>query len=179
MKYLKSFSKFEGLEISDTDLPDEKKGKEKINDIEQNIKDYKQKKPQIEQLYASTKNPVEIEEKLKKLMPESEEPNPFLTDFLRICRLQKQIEDGRKSSTEDKMKVDDYQQNQKLSTDKEEIAKIGDKISQIEDRSSTYEQQIAKKSQELKKLMSEHRDKMSKIEKEIKDSSKLFSADKK
>jgi len=169
MKHLKKYQIFfEDIQIDPSDLPDEKRAKEGVNDQQKYLKDYKTLKPKIEQLYSSTSNAIEIEEGLKKIMPEKDESNPYLTDYLRICRLQKEIEDGRKSSVEDKAKMDDFSQQQKLATTKDEQSSIGEKIGEIEDRSSTYEQLIAKKSQELQKLLIEHKKKMADIEKEIK-----------
>jgi hypothetical protein len=169
MKYLNKYTDFkEAMEISSTDQPDEKLAKEKVNTTEENLKEYKEKKPKIEQLYSTTKNPVEIEEELKKLMPEKEEPNPFLTDYLRICRIQKEIEDGRSSDVEDKKKIDDFQQQQKLASDKGEVSSIGSKITEIIDRVKSFATILNQKSQELKKLMTDHKDKMMKIEQDIK-----------
>lgn len=171
MKRLRSYTRFkEAMEISSTDQPDEKLAKEKVNTTGEHLKEYKEKKTMIEQLYSLAKNPVEIETELKKLMPDGdgEEQNPFLTDYLRICRIQKEIEDGRKSDVEDKQKVDDFQQQQKLTSDKGEISSIGSKISEIKDRVKSFETILNQKSQELKKLMTEHKEKMTLIEQDIK-----------
>lgn len=169
MNRLRSYTQFkEAMEISSTDQPDEKLAKEKVNTTGEHLKEYKEKKPKIEQLYSLTKNPVEIETELKKLMPDGEEQNPFLTDYLRICRIQKEIEDGRKSDVEDKQKVDDFQQQQKLASDKGEISSIGSKISEITDRVKSFATILNQKSQELKKLMTEHKEKMARIEQDIK-----------
>jgi len=169
MKYLNKYHKFfEDIKVDSTDLPDEKRAKEGVNDQQQYLKEYKEKKPKIEQLYSSTSNPVEIEGELKKIMPDDDGSNPYLTDYLRICRLQKEIEDGRKSEVEDKSKLDDFTQQQKLANTKDEQSTIGEKIGEIKDRSSSYQQIIAEKSKELQKLIAEHKEKMQKIEKEIK-----------
>lgn len=169
MKHLKKYKIFfEDIQIDPADLPDEKKAKEGVNDQQKFLKDYKTLKPKIEQLYASTSNPLEIEQGLKKIMPDDDGTNPYLTDYLRICRLQREIEDGRKSSVEDKAKIDDFSQQQKLATTKDEQSSIGDKIGEIQDRTSTYEQLIAQKSKELQKLLDEHKKKMADMEKEIK-----------
>lgn len=167
MKYLKSYKTFEALQIDTGDQPDEKRLKERVNLTEKQIKEYKEKKPKIDQLYSITKNPVEIESELKKLMPDEKNPNPFVTDYLRICRLQKEVEDGRKTTVEDKIKLDDFSQEQKFTTNKEDIATIGAKVSQIKDRMNTTNILTADKAQELKKIMTEHKDKMIKIEKEL------------
>ena len=65
MNRLKSYTQFkESMVISSTDQPDEKLAKEKVNTTEEQLKEYKEKKPKIEQLYSVTKNPVEIETEL-------------------------------------------------------------------------------------------------------------------
>lgn len=170
MKYIKKYKIFfEDIAIQPTDLPDEKRAKEGVNDQKKFLKDYKDLKPKIEQLYASTSNALEIENGLKKIMPDNDDEglNPYLTDYLRICRIQREIEDGRKSSVSDKTKIDEFGQEQKLASSKDEQASINKKIDEIEDRLSTYEQLIAKKSKELQQLLAEHKKKMADIEKEI------------
>ena len=171
MRYLKKYNIFfEDIEVQSTDLPDEKRAKEGVNDQQQFLKDYKDLKPKIEQLYASTSNALEIENGLKKIMPDNDDGlNPYLTDYLRICRRQREIEDGRKSSVTDKTKIDEFNQEQKIATSKDEQASINKKIGEIEDRLSSYEQLIAKKSKELQQLLAEHKKKMSDVEKEIKE----------
>lgn len=170
MKYLNTYKHFfEDIEVSSTDQPDEKLAKEKVNTTSDHLKEYKEKKPKIEQLYSVTKNPVEIETELKKLMPEKEEQNPFLTDYLRICRIQKEIEDARKDEVKDKMKTDEFEEQQKLATDKSEISSISDKIGEIKDRNKSMDVIVAQKSKELQNLIAEHKKKMAEIEKNIKE----------
>ena len=102
MKYLNKYVDFkESFDISSTDAPDEKLAKEEINSTEENLKEYKDKKSMIEQIFSSDKNESEIDTELKKLIPDSDNSNSFLTDFIKICRVQKEIEDGKSSSSED------------------------------------------------------------------------------
>jgi selenocysteine-specific translation elongation factor len=99
MKYLNKYVDFkESFDISSTDTPDEKLAKEEINSTEENLKEYKEKKSMIEQIFSSGKDASEIDTELKKLIPETDNSNSFLTDFIKICRVQKEIEDGKSSS---------------------------------------------------------------------------------
>ena len=169
MKYLKEYRIFkEDLEVELTDKPDEKYAKEEINDTIDHIAEFKQKKPIVDQLYGSTSNSIEIESSLKNSIPNLAD-NPFLVDYLKICRLTKEIDDGRKSDLENKLKLDEFGEQEKLSTNPGEKKTITDKISEIKDRMSIFSKEIPKKVTELQKLNTEHKDKMSEIEKNIKE----------
>jgi hypothetical protein len=172
MKYLRTFSKFESMTIDIGDEPDVKKGKERYNQIELQLKEYKEKKSKLEQLYSMTKNALEVETELKKLMPDKKNINPFLTDYIRILRLQKEMEDSKKSTIDDKIKSDDLNQSKNMTTNASQSEKIDAKIKEINDRTNVNNQKIAKISQELKKLITDHKNKMTEIEKELKEYNK-------
>ena len=119
MKHLKNFSLFkESIDIKDTDQPDEKLAKEQLNKTEEYLAQYKKLKPKIEQIYNVTKNPIEVQTQLDKIIPKDQEgENPFITQLLRINRLQKEILDGKKSETDDKLKMDEFNDEVKSAMD--------------------------------------------------------------
>jgi hypothetical protein len=172
MKYLNKYVDFkESFDISSTDAPDEKLAKEEINSTEENLKEYKEKKSMIEQIFSSGKDASEIDTELKKLIPETDNSNSFLTDFIKICTVQKEIEDGKSSSEEDNNKIKLFSTQKKLSAG-DKVSTIGSKISQIADRIKNFAKILTQKSQELTNLMSEHKEKISQVEQELNQSTK-------
>jgi hypothetical protein len=155
MKYLRKYDFFkEVLNISTTDRPDEKLAKQSANEIEADLKEYKEKKPKIDQLYNATKNNLEIEQKLKTILPEKENKNQFLVDYLRICRIQNEI----LTANNDKILA---QANKSTASDDKTLKEITDKI-------SNFDKILAEKSKEMKDLMASHKNKMIEVEKELK-----------
>lgn len=155
MKHLKNYTLFrEALAISMTDRPDEKLAKQNLNDVESDLKEYKQKKPQIDQLYNSTKNSLEIEQKLKTLLPEKENKNQFLVDYLRICRIQNEIE----TNNSDRVLA---LANKSTLTGEKDLKQLNDKI-------ANFDKMLADKSKELQKLMVDHKKLIADTEIELK-----------
>jgi len=143
MRYLRKYDFFkEVLTTSTTDRPDEKLAKQSVNDIEADLKEYNAKKTQIDQLYNSTKNNLEIEQKLKTILPEKENKNQFLVDYLRICRIQNEIEeDNRKRVLADA--------NKSTLTGEKDLKELNDKI-------VNFDKILSEKTKQMKELMAEH-----------------------
>jgi hypothetical protein len=80
MKHLKKYQLFlrENFDIQDTDKEDVKMSKEKMNDINKEIEDYKSKKSQIESIYKKAKTLEEAEELIKPIIGDDENSNKFL-----------------------------------------------------------------------------------------------------
>jgi hypothetical protein len=155
MRYLRKYDFFkEALAISTTDRPDEKLAKQSANDIEADLKEYNAKKTQIDQLYNSTKNNLEIEQKLKTVLPEKENKNQFLVDWLRICRIQNEIE----TANSDRVLA---QANKSTLTGEKDLKELTDKI-------SNFDKILAEKSKELQKLMVDHKKLIDEATKELK-----------
>ena len=64
MKYLK---KFEAFDVLNTDTPDVKMAKQKMETITKQLAEYKTKKPLIDVVYTKTKDPSLIESELTLL----------------------------------------------------------------------------------------------------------------
>jgi hypothetical protein len=171
MKHLKNFSLFkEAIDIKDTDQPDEKLAKEQLNKTEEYLAQYKKLKPRIEQIYNVTKNPIEVQTELDKIIPKDQEgENPFITQLLRINRLQKEILDGKKSETDDKLKMDEFNDEVKSAMDATQKGGIMTKLKEIQDRITNNQTETSKKSKELQKVIKEHTLKMQEIEKSLKE----------
>ena len=155
MRYLRKYDFFkEALAVSTTDRPDEKLAKQGINDIEADLKEFGQKKTLIDQVYNSTKNSLEITQKLDTLLPEEENKNEFLVDWLRICRIENEIETTRKDKEEaDKVKS--------TLTGEKDLKELNDKI-------ANFDKMLADKSKELQKLKVEHKKLIDDTTKELK-----------
>ena len=155
MRYLRKYDFFkEALAISTTDRPDEKLAKQSVNDLEADLKEYNAKKTQIDQLYNSTKNNLEIEQQLKTIFPEKENKNQFLVDWLRICRIQNEIEEANRK----RVLADD---NKSTLTGEKDLKELTDKI-------SNFDKILAEKSKELQKLMVDHKKLIDEATKELK-----------
>jgi hypothetical protein len=171
MKHLKNFSLFkEAIDIKDTDQPDEKLAKEQLNKTEEYLDQYKKLKPKIEQIYNVTKNPIEVQTQLDKIIPKDEKgENPFISQLLKINRLQKEILDGRKSEMDDKLKISEFNDEANNAMDAGQKSGIMAKLTEIKDRLTTNQTEIAKKAKELQKVIKEHTLKMQEIEKKLKE----------
>ena len=155
MRYLRKYDFFkEALAVSTTDRPDEKLAKQSANDIEADLKEYNAKKTQIDQLYNSTKNNLEIEQKLKTVLPEKENKNQFLVDYLRICRIQNEIE----TANSDRVLA---QANKSTLTGEKDLKELSDKI-------ANFDKILSEKTKQMKDLMAEHKKLMIDTEKELK-----------
>lgn len=169
MKYLKKYDLFnELLTISTTDKPDEKLAKQSINDVETDLKEYKEKKPKIDQLYNSTKNDLEIEQELKKMFPEAENKNRFLVDYLRICRIQSEINKNSQDRVDANINKDKYVQEKGLTKDPNSIKKLDLQIKDIDTKMSDLQKIVSDKSKEMQILMTDHKKLMLDTEKELK-----------
>ena len=155
MRYLRKYDFFkEVLTTSTTDRPDEKLAKQSANDIEADLKEFGQKKTLIDQVYNSTKNSLEITQKLDTLLPEEENKNEFLVDWLRICRIQNEIE----TANSDRVLA---QANKSTLTGEKDLKELNDKI-------TNFDKILAEKSKELQKLKVEHKKLIDDTTKELK-----------
>lgn len=174
MRYLNNYQAFleADIPVGDTDKPDIKMAKEKINTINRQITEYQEKKPKIDQLYSSTSNNKEIEDGLKKILGESdvnskEDRNPFLVKYLEVARLKKEVEDIQNKNVKDKMTLDDFNQELSLSKDASTKQAVSFKISDIKNRISLNSAEIVKKMQEIQKREAESKTEMDKIKRDI------------
>jgi hypothetical protein len=155
MRYLRKYDFFkEVLNISTTDRPDEKLAKQSANDVEADLKEFGQKKTLIDQVYNSTKNSLEIEQQLKTILPEEENKNQFLVDWLRICRIQNEIEETNRK----RVLADD---NKSTLTGEKDLKELNDKI-------MNFDKMLADKSKELQKLKVDHKKLIDDTTKELK-----------
>ena len=178
MKYLKKYVIFleeDEFEVKDTDQADVKMAKEKMNTIQNQLSEYNQKKSLIDQVYAKTdkkKTSQDIELELKKILGETdiqseEDRNPFLVEYSTIARLKKDVDDLQTAKAEDKIKLDDFQQELNLSTETSTKLLVNSKIQDIKNRLGEKSAKITKIMNDINTKQKEHVVKMEKIKTDI------------
>lgn len=174
MKYVLNYQRFvEKIEIKDTDEPDVKMSKEKMNALEDQFQEFNQKKAQIDAIYlkkdASDKD---IEAKLKEIIgaiesgPEQDR-NPFLIQYSTVKKLEREVSVLQDERTKDKLKIQEFQEELSL-LDKEETklltkSNINDLNTKLAQKSAKI-LELTKTIQDSKKEMDE---KMLEIKKDI------------
>jgi hypothetical protein len=168
MKYLKKYKLFleaDEFEIGDSDTPDVVMSKEKMNTTMSNMKDYKTKKSQIDALYS--KEGADIETELEKI---------FLVEYAHLSKLEKDINKLQDDNSNDKIKIDDLQQSLSLSEDDATKKAVEFKISDIKNRMSERSSKISEIQQDLVEKEKDHKEKMVKMEKDMRDHVKNLSS---
>jgi hypothetical protein len=161
MKYLKKYNVFKEavLDISQTDMPDVKMGKQSLENLGKQLTEYKTKKVQIDNIYRNYKDPVEIEKELVKILGDQQvkdgpDRNPYLVDYLHLAKLKSDLDNFEKQNK-------NYQEELKLAVDSASKQSVNQKI-----------QELMKKVNETKTKLTfdekTHKDKMSKTEAELK-----------
>ena len=189
MKYLKRYKLFleaDEFEVKDTDTPDLKMAKEKMNTIKTQLSDYKSKKALIDNLYSNKElSDADIEKELKNILGETdalpeEDRNPFLVEYAHLSKLERDINKLQDDNSNDKIKVDDLQQSLQLSKDDDTKKAVEFKISDVKNRMAERSAKISEIKKDLSEKEKEHMDKMSKMEEEMKEKiEKISSPDEK
>lgn len=183
MNYIKNYKLFleeSEFDVLSSDSADVKVAKEKMQTIKTYIIEYKNKKPLIDKIYTETKDPKKIEDALKKVLGQTDvmngkDRNPFLVEYTHVAKLNADVTQMGKDNLNDKLKLDDFQQE--LRYTKEQTVKdvIGKKIADVNKRMLDRTKNIQTLSNQYKQSLKEHTDKMSKIEKEMSDNIKKIS----
>ena len=171
MKYLK---KFEAFDVLNTDTPDVKMAKQKMETITKQLAEYKTKKPLIDAVYTKTKDPSLIESELTKILGSTDvqngpDRNPFLVDYTYLAKLKRDMDKMREDNVNDKVRLDDFQVELRLTTDPNTKQSLATKIADINKRMNGRVTNIVKIQNDFNLVDKAHKDKMSKIEKDIKD----------
>jgi hypothetical protein len=185
MNYIKNYKIFlESFQISDSDEPDVKLAKEKMNTLESQISYYKANKSKIDSIYSNSENNEEIEKELEKILGKSDSQNgnrnPFLVQYAHLAKLERSINKLQDDNSNDKIKIDDLQQSLRLSEDETTKKSVQFKISDIKNRMSERYSKINDIKKDLSEKEKEHNTKISKIGEEMKKHiAKISSPDKK
>ena len=174
---MKHIRLFEDFVVNDTDQPDIKMSKERLNTIEKQIKEYQQKKSAIDTLYKSTRDVKIIEDGLKRLLGDSDikngmDRNPFLVEYVQVTKLKNDIENLSNDNITDKVKLDDFKRDVNSTTDVNLKKSLNDKIIEIDKRMKERVSKISQISIELEKSEKLHKDRIIKVDKDIKEFTK-------
>jgi hypothetical protein len=183
MKYIKKYKLFieaDEFDIQTTDTPDIKMAKEKMDTIEEQFAEYRTKKITIDQLYLNTKDDSEIEEGLQKILGKTDiqngpDRNPFLIEYSYLAKLKRSLDKMRQQNVDDKIKLDDF--NEELMEAEEQTVKesISSKIKQINERVLERVKKITQTQQDFNLKEQEHKARMLKTESDMKEYIKKIS----
>lgn len=174
MKHIKKFLEYAEFDVSATDAPDVKIAKEKMTTIQKQITEYKTKKPIIDKLYAEVKESDKIQAGLENILGKEDikngiDRNPFLIEYAHLAKLKSDLENMSQQNIDDKVKLDDFQQELRSATDSNVRKSINEKILEINNRMSQRVKDIQKIKSEFQDSFKKHNDKMSKMSTEMKD----------
>jgi hypothetical protein len=172
MKYLKKYNLFleAGLDILPTDEPDVKASKQQMELITKQLADYKTKKPQIDTLYKTIKDPTQIEAGLIKILgTDVKNRNPFLVDYASISKMISDVDKMQQENTLDKVRIDDFQQDLKITTDTNTKQSLTTKVADINKRMTDRVTNINKIQNDFNLADKAHKDKILKVGKDIQD----------
>lgn len=178
MKYLKKFNSFcEALEVENTDSADVKFSKEKMNSIEKWLTEYGQKKPTIDQIYKTEKNPESREQKLKNILGKEEsgqgqDRNPLLVKYCRIAKSQADVDDINKKIINDKLQLKDFEDSLGTSKDADQKKLLQSTIADCKNRITANNQKIKDMLVDANNLEKEIKTDMDKFKKDIDNFSK-------
>jgi hypothetical protein len=164
MKYIKKYKLFieaDEFDIQTTDTPDIKMAKEKMDTIEKQFVEYKTKKITIDQIYLNTKDDSEIEEELQKILAKPiykmDLIEIFLIEYSYLAKLKRSLDKMRQQNVDDKIKLDDF--NEELREAEEQTVKesIAFKIKEINDRMLERVRKITQTQQDFNLKEQEHK----------------------
>jgi len=175
MKYLKRYNTFNEeaeFDIQPTDAPDLGMSKEKLNTLMKQIGEFKEKKNLIDQSYLKIVDDKQLSNKIKEILgPEvssKTDRNPFLVEYLNVSDLKRRLEKVKKDNVDDKIKLDDFNQDLKSSTDSSQKSAIQLKISDVNKRIGLANTTISKLISDITNAEKSLKTKMSKQEKDMK-----------
>jgi len=176
MRYLKKYLLFKEEAEFDpqvTDAPDLRMSKEKLNTLMKQISEFKEKKPLLDQAYLKIEDDKALDNKVKEILgPEvssREDRNPFLVEYLNVTDLKRRLDKVQKDNANDKLKLDDFNNELKSATDSKQKASISQKLDEINKRMGLTNSTISKLKSDIINAEKVLKDKMTKQEKDMKD----------
>jgi predicted nucleic acid-binding Zn-ribbon protein len=176
MRYLKDYKSYNeeaDFDPQAADTPDVKMSKEELVAIMNQIKLFKSKKSQIDQIYLSAKDDNDLQTKINQVVgPQistKEDRNPFMVEYLTVSNLKRKIDKIKKDVVEDKIKLDDFGEDLKDATEGDVKTDLNQKISDITKRINMSNTSISKLTNEITAAEKSLNTKMDKQEKSMKD----------
>lgn len=183
MKFLKKYKLFleeDEFDIQDTDTADVKMSKDSLNTLKLNLTEYKTKKSLIDKLYLEVKDPKQVELKLQDILGRTDiqsgkDRNPFLVEYSNLAKLKSDLDTMSKQNLDDKIKLDDFQEELRYSKEQSTKDVVNKKITDINKRMSDRTIQIQKIQNDFTNNLKVHTDKMVKIQKDTEEYIKKIS----
>jgi hypothetical protein len=174
MKFLikyKLFLEEAEFDIQDTDSVDVKMSKDGLNTLKLNLTEYKTKKPLIDKLYSEVKDPNQIETQLKTILGTTDiqngrDRNSFLVEYSNLSKLKSDLDTMQKQNVDDKVKLDDFQEELRYAKEQSTKDVVNKKITDINKRMSDRKTQIQKIQNDFAINLKVHTNKMAKIQKD-------------
>lgn len=179
MKYIKIYQTFINEEIdfiiSAGDSTELKAAKEELQVFKDNIKDYTDKKPKIDNIFKSTKDNSEIDKKISELIGKDKGRNPFITDYLSVSSDSKRVQDLLSQIVDNKLNIDDYKSLIQSSTNDFQKGQINLKITDLNKKMSDANTSISKIKSDIFNKSKKISDDMKRIQKEMESKIKILS----
>jgi hypothetical protein len=173
MKYLKKYNIFledNEFDVKDSDAEDVKMSKEKLNDLKDQISNYNQNKSKVIDLYKKASTIEEANELLKSVIgDDSKERNTFLVQLSNIERMSKEIDLMQDTTANDKVRMDDLKQELSLTKDDNTKKALSTKLNDINNRIAERNKSISEKQKELIESDKTHKEKMIKVDSDMKE----------
>lgn len=183
MKHLKKYTKFleeAEFDVNITDSPDIKMSKEKFQTISTQLKEFKIKKPGIDNAYLKAATDSDLQFKIEQLigkidkLPEADR-NPFLVEYLHVASLKRQVDKLQKELVNDKISKDDFTQQVNLSTEQSTKDLVIKKIVDITNRMATKNANIGTLMKDIDEAERNLNTKMTNTQKEMSEYMKRIS----
>lgn len=164
MKYLKKYNSFkENFEILDTDEPDLKMAKEKMNDLKNKLSDYKSKKSSLEQLYKSD----EVKDSDLEKIVGKDDKNPFLISYANILSTERKIRNLKEKENKKSVELSEFK-DRLNDSDGEAKESLSNKVSDIENQIKDIKNKISEINKNIPEIEEKHKEKIENLETDIK-----------
>lgn len=164
MKYLKKYNSFkENFEILDTDEPDLKMAKEKMNDLKNKLSDYKSKKSSLEQLYKSD----EVKDSDLEKIVGKDDKNPFLISYANILSAERKIRNLKEKENKKSVELSEFK-DRLNDSDGESKESLSNKVSDIENQIKDIKNKISEIKKNIPEIEEKHKEKIENLEIDIK-----------
>lgn len=167
LENFKNFKKFnEQYQINSDDPADVVAAKKSLNDIQNQLDEYKNNKSKIEQLYDKDLEKDKLKSELNKIIGEDDK-NPFLSQWANIKRIKKSIKTAQERIEE--KTIEKYDLNDKISIATEENKeKLKERLSKTEEDIKNLKEKISEYEKNLEDLQEQHEEYISDTENKIK-----------
>jgi hypothetical protein len=186
MKHLKKYKLFleeSEFDVDSNDSIDIKMSKEKLETLKKELTEYKTKKSLIDNAYQTIKIDSDLQKKIEEILGKADagpgkDRNPFLVEYLHVANLTRKVNKAQEDIANDKIKLDDFNEELKLSDNDSSKKNISSKITDIKNRISTNTTSISSLTKEISDAKTSLDKKMSETEKNMMDNIKKISIDK-